>query len=62
MILLPDDVDPNDRYSYNEQQIEPYDIFTDANHDQDLGLKVRRLKDLRDTVPGSSIAVMSYNS
>ena len=62
IIVLLDNIDPNNYYSYNKQQIKSYNIFTNTNYNQDLGLKVRCLKDLCNTMLGSSIAVMSYNS
>ena len=32
IILLLDNIDPSDCYSYNKQQIKPYNIFTNANY------------------------------
>ena len=32
IILLLDNVDPNNCYSYDKQQIKPYNIFTNANY------------------------------
>ena len=32
IILLLDNIDPNNYYSYNKQQIKPYNIFTNTNY------------------------------
>ena len=32
IILLLDNIDPNNYYSYDKQQIKPYNIFTNANY------------------------------
>ena len=32
IILLLDNIDPTNYYSYNKQQIKPYNIFTNTNY------------------------------
>ena len=32
IILLLDNIDPNNYYSYDKQQIKPYNIFTNTNY------------------------------